>query len=228
MNHLTEEQLTEAYYGHMRPQHLENCPECRSSFDRLKEILDGMREYPIPERGAGYGAEVWSRLLPQLPPRKSQSRIRWWMLMPAFVALLAIAFVGGMLTQQRRQATAFAKARERVLLIAMSRHLERSQIVLADIANATPATIDLAEESQRARNLLDENRLLRLSAARSGDTGDAILLDELERVLLDVANSPPNLSTQDLANLQSRIEGQGLLFKVRVTSSDDRFKGQKL
>lgn len=227
MNHLTEEQLTDAYYDGMYREHLDACSACQSSLDQLKQILDNAREYPVPYRGARYGVQVWTRLLPQLPPAKRRPWFRWWTLTPVLATLLAIAFVAGMMTQQRRQAEAFAKARERVLLIAMSRHLERSQIVLAQIANATPETIDLAEESSRARDLLDENRLLRQTAAHSGDSTDAALLDELERVLLDIANSP-NLSAGDLASLQNRIESEGLLFKVRITTSDAHFKGQKL
>jgi hypothetical protein len=228
MSHLTEEDLTEAYYSRMRPEHLKNCPECRAKFDRLAELLEGLRDYPVPERGPDYGTQVWLRLRPRLAASKPGHRLRWWTLAPGFAALLAIVFVAGMLTQQRRETAAFTKARERVLLIAMSRHLERSQIVLAQIANATPETIDLSEESRRARDLLDENRLLRQTAARAGDAGDEALLDELERIFLDIANSPPNISAGDLASLQSRIERQGLLFKVRITTSDDRFKGQKL
>ncbi len=229
MNHLTEEELTEAYYNQAHPPHLDDCPECRSSFERLSQTLEALRDYPIPERAANYGAEVWKRLLPQLPaPKRRRAWFQWWTLAPVLATLVAIAFVAGMLTEQRRQAEAYSKARERVLLIALSRHLERSQIVLSQIANGTPATIDLPEESSLARDLLEENRLLRQSAAHDGDTADAVLLEELERALLDIANAPPNLSAPDLASLQNRIDSQGLLFKVRVTGSDARFKGQKL
>ena len=228
MNHLTEEELTEVYYDQAHPPHLDECPECQSSFERLKQILDGVREYPVPERGASYGAEVWSRLLPQLPAPKRRRWFQWWTLAPVLATLVAFAFVAGMLTEQRRQAEAYSKARERVLLIALSRHLERSQIVLSQVANGTLATIDLDEESSVARDLIEENRLLRQSAAHDGDTADAVLLDELERALLAIANAPSNLSASDLASLQNRIESEGLLFKVRVTSSDARFKGQRL
>ena len=75
---------------------------------------------------------------------------------------------------------------------------------------------------------MNENRLLRQSALHMGDTYHAALLDDLERVLLDIANSPADLPADDLGVLQRRIESQGLLFKVRVTSSDAREKGQKL
>lgn len=229
MTHLTPEDLTETYYKHSHPEHLDDCPQCQASFEQLKQVLDAMNDYPVPERGPNYGTELWARLLPRLPSAKRRSPwFRWWTLTPVLATLVAVAFLAGMFTQQRRTTDAYAKARQRVLLIAMSRHLERSQIVLEQIANATPATIDLAQESSLARELLNENRLLRQSARQDGDTRDALLLDELERVLLDIANAPPSLPVADLASLQNRIESEGLLFKVRITSSDARFKGQKL
>lgn len=232
MNHASEEQLVDAYYGNAAEMraHLNECPECRATFERLKEHLDSMRDYPAPERGPSYGGEVWSRLLPHLPPaRRRRVWFRWWTLAPVLATILLIAFVAGMLTERRVQfAGTPEKARERVLLIAMSRHLERSQIVLSEIANGNAASIDFSAERERARDLLDDNRLLRQSAARNGDAIDASLLDELERVLLDVANSPAEMTAGDLTALQSRIDNEGLLFKVRITSSGDRFKGQKL
>jgi hypothetical protein len=229
MSHLNEEELTDAFYARLRPLHLKECAECRAAFDRLKDILDSVRDYPVPARGPAYGAEVWTRLLPQLPPPKPRPAwLRWWTLAPALASLLLIAFLAGMLTERRQSQGFSAGERQRVLLAAMSRHLERSQIVLAQVANATPATLDLADEQDRARDLVEENRLLRQTAAHFGDARDTALLEELERVLLDIANSPRQLSAPELERLQSRIDGEGLLFKLRVTSSDDRFKGQKL
>jgi len=232
MNHLSEEQLVDAYYdrsGKMRA-HLNECPECRAAYERLEEQLDGMRDYGAPARGSSYGSEVWTRLLPHLPPApKQRAGWRWWRVAPVLATLLVVAFVAGMLTQRRTQEAGNSeRARERLLLMAMSRHLERSQIMLSEIANGNPRSIDLPEERERARDLLNDNRLLRQTAARSGDAVDASLLEELERVLLDVANSPADITPRDFEALQSRIDNEGLLFKVRITSSDVRFRGQKL
>ena len=57
---------------------------------------------------------------------------------------------------------------------------------------------------------------------------DAALLDQLERVLLDIAHSPTQVSSGELKDLQDRIESQGLLFKVRIVGAADRQKGLKL
>ncbi len=59
MNHLSEEQLVEAYYGAEQPQHLGECEECRAAFENLRGVLDEAKAYPVPERGRG----LWRRSL---------------------------------------------------------------------------------------------------------------------------------------------------------------------
>lgn len=232
MKHLTEEQEVAAYYNELPPDldlHLVHCAECRRRVERLREILDPLRDHPVPPRGPAYGAEVWKRLEPKLPQRTLHS---WWFrpltLAPIFATLLLIAFFAGVLSEHQRQTGFSAEARERVLLIALSDHLERSQIVLAQLLNSNPADLNLADERERARDLLSENRLLRETAAHDGDLVHAALLDDLERVLLNIANSPADVSTEDLLALRQRMEHESLLFKVRITSTDARSKGQKL
>ena len=232
MNHLGETELLDIYYGEAEAamrQHLENCGECHARFGRLKATLEVLRDYPVPPRDSSYGGEVWNRLLPGLNPTKPR---RWFTLRPlivapALAALLIAAFFTGMWTQQRRAGFP-ASARQRVLLLAISDHLERSQIILAELLHATPGSLDVARERGRARGLLDENRLLRQAASRAGDISQAALLEELERVLLDIANGPAERSPQDLEALQQRVENDSLLMKVRITSANTRQKGQRL
>jgi hypothetical protein len=50
----------------------------------------------------------------------------------------------------------------------------------------------------------------------------ADVLDDLEGVLVDVAASPDRWSGSDLDQMRQRIENKGLLFKVRVLSSEVR------
>lgn len=231
MTHLDDEQLMDAYYGELDASgHLTICDECRGRFDRLRDVLDSFHEYPIPERDAGYSSAVWSKLLPQLPKDRPQRWwFRWWTWTPALAALLILAFVAGRVTVRDNNIGGISeKARERVLLISLSDYLEQSQIVLANVENAAPGTADLNSERDRAHELLGANRLLRQAAERLGDYTDAALLDELERVLLDVANSPVRSSPAELEQIQQRIEREGLLFRVRITSTDSRERGQKL
>jgi hypothetical protein len=49
-----------------------------------------------------------------------------------------------------------------------------------------------------------------------GDNAMASTLDELERVLLDVANSPSEVTPAQFEAMQKRIAERGILLKVRV------------
>jgi CTP:molybdopterin cytidylyltransferase MocA len=119
-----------------------------------------------------------------------------------------------------------AQGRERILLVALGDHLQRSQMVLVELVNATPGdSSDIRIAQERARNLVSENRLYRQTASLSGDNEFLGLLDELERVLTDVANSPERISSPELQQIQQRIESRGLIFKIRVTDSNLQQKG---
>jgi hypothetical protein len=231
MNHLSEEELTQAYYGDEEPesrQHLADCAECQAAFQHLKTTLDELLSETVPERGPAYGAEVWNRLLPRLPLEKPRRVwLRWWTAVPILASLLAVAFFAGRFTQQNNVGIA-PEARQRILLITLGDHLDRSEILLAELVNAAPEATDFGDQRSSARDLLDENRLLRQTAARTGDVSHAAVLDELERTLLDIAHSPSEISASELESLQRRIENEGLLFKVRIISSNIHNKGQRL
>ena len=51
---------------------------------------------------------------------------------------------------------------------------------------------------------------------RKATPGIANVLDELERVLLDVAHSPQTVTPAQIKSIRQRIDEDGLLFKVRV------------
>ncbi len=235
MKHLSENQLTLAYFEEAPEAdraHLGECTRCRAEYERLAHFLDAMRAAPAPERADGWERRVWTQMAPRVIPvlEHGRSPFRYWIWGPALAAVVALAFLAGMYTQRRATPSGFSpRARERVLLIAMGDHLDRSQIVLAELANAPEGKpADISAEQQLAGNLIGENRLLRQTAARSGDTGDAAVLEQLERVLIDVSHSPSEISSEEMDNLRQRIEAGGLLFKVRVISTNAREKGMKL
>ena len=116
-----------------------------------------------------------------------------------------------------------AVVRERVLLMPWANHLERSQMVLVELAHAqTRDELDISAERQLADDLVASNRLYRQTALQTGHANVAGVLDELERVLLEVARGPSTVSMRQLANIQQRIESQGILFKVKIIGSEIR------
>jgi hypothetical protein len=96
-------------------------------------------------------------------------------------------------------------------------------MVLVELAHAqTRDELDISAERQRADDLVASNRLYRQTAMQMGQANVADVLDELERVLVEVARGPSRVSVRQLANIQQRIESQGILFKVKVIGSEIR------
>jgi len=231
MNHLSEEELVLFYYGESQDasaisQHLDQCEECRSGFRALQLVLNTVDSAPVPERGAEYGDAVWRRIEKRLGARKRRRMFTWWLWAPAMAALVLAAFLAGRLSHRADAPTKAAnqntpQVRERILLVAVGDHLERSQMVLAELSNAPDqkGKLDISDERQMAEELLDDNRLYRQTARTNGDTAVASVLDDLERVLIEIAHSPSEVSADQLAELRRQIESRGLLFQVRVLGS---------
>jgi hypothetical protein len=242
--HLTEDDLVLHYYGEMgaaeesaAAAHLSACAVCHDSFRRLQRVLAAVDENALagPELPEHFERTVWARLEPNLH-REGGGWRSWLVLTPArlaaaaavVVVLIGAAFMAGRLTPRtdtggstEAAATAPDKFREGILLADLSDHLDRSQMVLVELATADDkGPVDISGERNRAEQLVSANRLYRQTAVSTGDTAIADLLDELERVLVDVAASPEHVSSQDLDEVRRRIESKGLLFKVRVLSSE--------
>lgn len=235
MNHLSEEQLVLLYYGESAEagaidQHLGECEACRTEFRALQLVLNTVDSAPVPDRGADYGQQVWQRIEKRIGhgvgKRKTRLFAQWWIWAPAMSALLVGAFFIGRITH-KPATTEVAKnqqIRERILMVAVGDHLERSQMVLAELTNAPDrkGKLDISDERQMASELLDDNRLYRQTARTTGNAAVANVLDDLERVLLEIAHSPTEVSSSQLDDLRQQIESRGLLFKVRVMGSKAR------
>lgn len=91
------------------------------------------------------------------------------------------------------------------------------------MANASSNDLlDITAEQARAADLVRENRLYRQTAARTGDVAVAGVLEELERVLLEIAHAPSPISPEELESLRRRLEAESILFKVRVLGRNVR------
>ncbi len=232
MKHLCEEELVLHYYGEGEAgaaEHLRACEGCRTGLESLARVLHAMDGIETPERSEAYGDRVWNRIAPQL----KKPRARWitlWLeprrlvAVAALAALLIAAFLAGRVSERRQQMAGLSgPVRERIMLVAVGEHLEQSQMILVELMNSEPkGPVDISEEQLRAQDLIGENRLYRQAALKSGDTRISSVLDELERVLLDIAHSPSKLNSAEFEQIRQRIEAEGILFKIRVVGSNLR------
>jgi len=233
-NHLNDEQLVLYYYGEQTldgvERHLGECETCRGAYHTLQRVLNSVDSLPVPERDAEYETRVWSAVERQLPRRSYVARhaSRWFSWKPLVAAAAMAALVIGAYFAGRTATTpkpgsstavADSQVRERVLLVAVGDHLERSQTVLVELSNAGApknGRLDISYEQRAAEDLLESNRLYRQTASTTGDDRTAAMLEELERVLLEIAHSPSEVSEKQLDDLRKQIEDRGIIFKVKV------------
>jgi len=233
MNHLSEEQLVLHYYGERSEgpveDHLEACESCRAEYRGLQRVLNSLDAAPVPESSVEYGTAVWRKIESRVPGRRQFAWLgmREWMLAGVMAAMIVMAFLAGRLTQRTAPpATASTgPVRERILLVAVGDHLERSQTILVELENSESP--DISYERKAAADLVESNRLFRLTAASAGDTATASVLEDLERALIEISNSPTEMSRHQLQQLQKEIENRGILFKVKVFASQVQEREKK-
>jgi hypothetical protein len=250
MRHLSEDELTDLYYGEASGgvgAHQQACRECSARFAELQETLDAIRSGPAVRRSADYGERVWASLRPRLVPyEKKPAGLRTWGLSTrsqwrsGLVALgcallLAGAFVGGRywerITAKKANIAALGgpEARRRVVVEVLADHLDRSERLLVALEHADPSDPEEKEQLQTdAQQLLASNRLYRATASHADDPLLAGTLEQLEGVLAEVANDP-NLTPADLRRVRDEMNAEGVLFEIRVlmTRKPDEANGLK-
>lgn len=239
--HLSEDELILHSYGEVDradrervDAHLASCPYCQLEKEKLARVLSMIDTAPPVEAPAGFERTAWARLEPALDGNTGGSALKkffWfpqWALAGGVAALVVAAFVAGRVsTGDPAVPAAGALVADvepaGVLHTTAADHLDRTQMMLVELANAETDGADvLAAEQKRAGDLVAANRVIRQSALQSGDAQIADILEDLERVLLEIANSPANVTSNDLTDLQSRITREDLLFRLRVIASEMR------
>jgi hypothetical protein len=238
MKHLSEEELIEHYYeesgrGADAERHLKACAACARSFAELRRDLDGVKPLMPPTRGEDYGEQVWQSIRGSLPVYEKPKRAwlgQFWKpltLAAACAVLIVSAFFAGHQWQRKQtptvattpaNGTSDPQARERVVIVVLGDHLDRSERLLVELNHAEDAAAAAPLQSE-ARELLATNRLVRQSASQTGSPQVEASLERLERLLVELANEPDGLSEADLKRLRQEMNTDGLLFDIRVLRS---------
>jgi hypothetical protein len=252
VKHCSEEDLILYYYEERPRRalasrtiqtHLDACGSCASAYRDLASTLKLLEIPEAPERGDQYGLEVWQRIRHRLP----EQEMPWWSawfradrlaLASAFAVLLLAAFVAGRWwpagsapapaiagraapAADAAAGTQADEGRQRILLASVADHLDRSERVLTDIMNA-PAGGDISAEQGGADHLVSTSRLYRQEADEAGEQAVVLVLDELERSLLEIVHTPSRATAAHLDEIRRRIDAASLLFKVRVLGNELR------
>jgi hypothetical protein len=216
MKHISEEDLILIHYGEaVAPEHLQTCAECAGALDGLRRTLQLFDELPVPEPRVDLEGAVWAAIEPQVKPR----RFAWrWILAPAFGLALAL-LVAFLTVRPARQQTAFSEgARRRMLSISLADHLDRSQMLLTELENAPEEEVEPLR--LRAQDLLDEGRLMRQWIPVGEPGATVAVMDEVERVLVETANTGGR--PEEIRALREQIGEDSLVFKVKIVEANLR------
>jgi hypothetical protein len=231
MKHLNEAELIEHYYDESASpadceRHLKSCAACAKHYADLRRDLDGVKPIVPPVRDEDYGEHVWQSIRNSLPVYEKTSWIRFWRPLSwatACALLLAVAFLAGRQWERKQTplvaVAADPQARQRVVVVVLGDHLDRSERLLVELNHAGSNDVSAIPLRGEARELLANNRLVRQSAIRAGDLKVEASLDRLERLLVELANQPDEPNERDLNRFRQEMNTDGLLFDIRILRS---------
>ena len=229
--------------------HLAWCADCQSADREVRETLRLVDVTQVPDPPASFESDMWARIEPHLQVAPEQpverasvwtARLREWLGADApvwprlawgggAIAAIVLAFFVGRAGRPEApvsapgRTAAFQAARERVLDAEVEEHFERSQRVLTELVNLdTDSSVALASDRERAADLVAAGRVYRRTADALGETATSELLEDLERVLLDVANGSADPSPREIESWRERIDQQDLVFRLRVVGAELR------
>ncbi len=101
-------------------------------------------------------------------------------------------------------------------------HFEKAERLLTAFRNVRldepGAATNVGYERKRAKELVYQNMMLRREADAAGDVQIASLLENLEPILLDIANLPARLDQDSVRVIRERVERKNIVALLRVNS----------
>lgn len=240
--HLDEEALIRYHLGddeegrEAARAHLASCETCREALEQVGDVLAMVANSPLPEPPEGFERVMWARVSSNVdtPPANAWTSWFTWPRLAlaggAFAVVIA-AFVAGRWTREPvpgAPVEVLVKlVPESALQLATSDHLERAQMMLAEVLHSDAGDPALSAEQARAADLVSASRLIRQSVSQSGDAGMANVLEDLERVLVEIANRADGWSPEELEAFKVRLDQGGMLFRLRVVSAEMRQRQER-
>jgi hypothetical protein len=185
--HFTQDEFVLAYYDESevdaRRGHLDTCDECRTELARLTRVLDQVTPAEVPEPDEDYEARAWDRLSWRLRTERRQKPSGWtkWL---AAAAMLAVAFLGGLLWNRSNTGP--------VHTAATNQPLTNPALDPASNPASNPAGQPAAASTQQQRD--------RILLVVVGDH-----LDDSERMLVELTNITAS-DNIDVSTEQQRAE----------------------
>ncbi len=240
--------------------HVAACADCAREFAGLGATLRMMDNLEPANPPAGYWAGYWERLQRRLEPAGSENfLLEWWRRIrfpvvthapawaPLAAALMLIVtgvFIGRALYLDKIVTTGTPGQTATIIDAAVldefnqmfSQYISRSRVALMGLDNFDTAEdqemFDLPRHQLVYQDIIRQGRNLQRHKAASQDIRFILLVAEIERVLLQIANSDDEDMDWVLQIARQGIEQNSILLKITLTEihrqSDPEPEGQEL
>ena len=200
--------------------------------------MGALDQVNVPEPDAAFEARMWARVSSQVPAHRPTWTFRQVLVVGAWAAVVGVIAGAGLTWQTARSVAAppveTASAgraddmRERVLLTALNDHFSQTEMLLVEVLNAPDSAREFQFERATADDLVTSGRLYRQTAIQNGNVQLAMMLDDIEGVLTDIAQESDRADARNVRTLKARIEDDDLLFKVRAVTTEVRGRRRAL
>ncbi len=222
-------------------EHLNECPECtdelrdlRSYMEATQNIVKAPSERQSDEYWRGFVAAVERRMLAERAPapRQRQTILElietlWIYRHPRLAAatFMLAALAAGLVIwrwpapDDRRVTPGISPQAGQVVPVSSQRveeYFRKSKVLLIGLSNMKTddaAPVDLSTERKVSRELVHEARFLR---SQPLDERSARLIDDLQRILIELANMHEQGEVPNVEIIRVGIHRENLLFKIRM------------
>lgn len=224
-------------------RHVAACPRCAVELSALGDFVSLLQRDPVRTAAPGMDDALLARLtLARFDQARVEPKASWrwpFVAIPAAAAALAaIVLVPRVLDEKQTHAPREAAANEILVPEAALKRMERNvareqavsylndaQDVLVTVASAPQLcdrkrrTLDLAEEARRSRDLLSRRAML---VDLDSDEVRSVrpILEDVERVLREVAVLDPCARPQDLDAIHAQLREGRLLMKINLMTRE--------
>lgn len=226
-------------------QHLASCPACASEYKRVTAALDRMGYYNRPEPDAAFWDRYWDNLQDRLDRESTGAtpELRWLKVFASsflsgrirvfrpVIAGAALFFIGmltgwfffsGHPTPPIQTMQPLSPQMETVSVHDRAQqYLNRAELILLGIANfdveLEPDYLPSFDQPREmSRDLIAESVGLKEELQSAKQRHLFELIDELEVILLEIANLATDYTIEDIELIQGAVERKAILFKLNI------------
>ncbi len=202
---------------------LKQNPDCLKEFEKMKKTLSIVKENELPDPGEKYWDSFYDRMENQMDVQTKKSNI-WPILFRAAAFIIGGIFIGYLLFDKPADVATNTPdqnpdIKEAALTQKTANMLEDSKVLLLGIANFSALnnngeTIDFSFQKEISNTLLLQTADLKNKLARSKNRRVIRLLDDLELILLQIANLEEEFDLPAIEMIRDGANKQSLLYKI--------------